>query len=70
MPIDPAGTTPGLKKTETVPKEMHVRCKNPQCDSILAIELKIAGQEGGRRMYQCCKCKHTWGVVVGGFVEL
>jgi len=71
MPIDPAGTTPGLKKIEEKPKEIHIRCKNPQCDSILAIEIKVAGQENsGHHLYQCCKCKRTWGIATGGAVNL
>jgi hypothetical protein len=70
MAVDPTGTTPGLKETEETPEEVHMRCKNPECDSILAVEMKIPGQTGGRRMYQCCKCKRTWGVPVGGSVEL
>ena len=70
MPIDPAGTVPGLKEKEEEPKKIHIRCKNPECDSILAIEVKMPQQEGGRRLYQCCKCKKTWGIPVGGSVEL
>lgn len=67
--VDPSGTAPGLKKEEVSPKKFHVRCKNTNCDSILAIEISLGGQVGGaQRMYQCCKCKHTWGVAVGGYV--
>jgi len=67
--VDPSGTAPGLKKEEVSPKKLQVRCKNSNCDSILAIEVPIAGQMGGsQRLYQCCKCKYTWGVAVGGYV--
>jgi len=70
MPIDPAGTVPGLKEKEEAPEQIHFRCKNPDCDSILAIEMKVPGQSPGSRLYQCCKCKRTWNVPVGGSVEL
>lgn len=70
MPIDPAGTTPGLTpKAEEAPT-VHIRCKNPSCDSINAIELKIPGMQGGSRLYQCVKCHRTHGVAVGGAFEL
>jgi len=71
MPIDPAGTTPGLQQKEEPPKRVNIRCKNyPDCDSIQAIEIEYAGQKGGSRLYQCCKCHRTWSVAVGGSVEL
>jgi hypothetical protein len=70
MAIDPTGTRPGLQENAPKPpEEIHIRCKSGNCDSILAIELKIAGIIGPRRMYQCVKCKRTWGVPVGGSVE-
>jgi len=71
MPVDLSGITPGTKKVENLPKKIHVRCKNPGCDSILAIEVEIPGQKGGGfRLYQCCKCKQSWNVTVGGYVNL
>jgi len=71
MPIDPAGTTPGLQPPQAEdPPKVHLKCKNASCNSILAIEMKFAGQPGGRRMYQCVKCHLTWGVPVGGSVDL
>lgn len=71
MPVDPTGTAPGLKPEgpEDSPK-VNIKCKNTSCTSILAIEIKIGAQSGSRRLYQCIKCKTTWGVSVGGSVEL
>jgi hypothetical protein len=70
MPIDPAGTQPGLVGTSEETKPVHMRCKNPNCDSILAVEIKIPGSAPGVRMYQCVQCKSTRGVNTGGSVDL
>jgi hypothetical protein len=72
MPVDPTGTTPGLQPAEPAAQpQVHLKCKNQHCDSILAIEVKIAGHTGGgRRLYQCVKCKLSWGIPVGGSVDL
>jgi hypothetical protein len=71
MPIDPAGTAPGLAASQVpaIPT-VHIRCKRPECDSILAIEVKHPGAASGRRLYQCVKCKISWGVTTGGPVDL
>lgn len=69
MPIDSKGTTPGLTHKQEQPPLINMRCKNPDCDSIVAIELKVAGQDS-LRLYQCCKCKQTRGVSVGGGIVL
>lgn len=69
MPIDQTGTNPGLVAQEHKPSEVHIRCKNPSCDSINAIEITPPGQPGVRR-YQCSKCKHSHGVQVGGAFDL
>lgn len=70
MPIDPTGTSPGLAQTPKEPQKLNMRCNAPGCDSITAIELKIPGHDNGARLYQCCKCKHTRGVAVGGSLNL
>lgn len=71
MPIDPAGTTPGLAgPTNPSAPTVHMKCKRPDCDSILAIEVKHPGTTGGRRLYQCAKCRTSWGVNTGGAVDL
>lgn len=71
MPIDPAGTTPGIVKQEQTPAPVHMRCKNGNCDSMLAVEIDVPGQQSpGHRMYQCCQCKRTSGIPVGGPVFL
>jgi hypothetical protein len=71
MPIDPAGTTPGLQpKTEEIPT-INLRCKSyPSCDSLLAIEVKLPGAHPANRMYRCVKCQRTWGIAVGGSFNL
>jgi len=71
MPIDHAGTKPGLTPQEEEPEQFNMRCKSyPECDSMLVIEMKHPGIPPGSRMYQCCKCKRTFGMAVGGAVEL
>lgn len=70
-PIDPSGTTPGLA-APTTPESprVHMKCKRPECDSILATEIRHPGTVGGRRLYQCVKCHTSWGVNTGGPVDL
>ena len=71
MPIDPAGTAPGITPKVEEPPVHNMRCKSyPQCDSMTAIEMKHPGLPAGSRMYQCTKCKRSWGIPVGGSVEL
>lgn len=67
MPIDPKGTTPQAVPPTVQPEEVNMKCK--KCDSTTAIEVKYPGQ-GGRRMYRCTKCPFTWGINVGGFVDV
>ena len=69
MSVDPTGTKPGLARKEDAPETIHMSCKNDNCDSMLAIEIKIAGHDSSR-MYQCCKCKMTRSIAVGGSVNL
>ncbi len=69
MPIDPAGTKPGLLPQPEAPKIHNMRCKNTGCDSMQVTEMKIPGL-AGRHVYRCVKCNTTWGVVTGGSVDL
>lgn len=70
MPIDPAGTAPGLSSPASIDApRVHMKCKRAECDSILAIEVKHPGTVGGHRMYQCVKCKASWGITTGGPVH-
>lgn len=66
--IDPAGTTPGLVGQVQEQKQHNMKCKNANCDSNLAVEVNI-GQPHSR-VYRCVKCHRSWGVVVGGGVNL
>ena len=70
MRVDQTGTAPGLTSEPADAPKINIRCKNPDCDSIVAIELKLSGQEPGHRLYQCCKCKVTRGIAVGGRIQL
>lgn len=70
MPIDPSGTAPGLANpaSPTTP-QVHMKCKRPECDSILAFA-NIHGAVSGRRFYQCVKCHTSWVINTGGPVDL
>lgn len=69
MPINPAGTKPGLvPKVEEQPR-LNMRCKNKNCTSMQVTEMKIPGMVG-RHVYRCVECNTTWGVVTGGAVDL
>ena len=70
MPIDPAGTTPGVIPETKDPDEVHIKCKSDGCDSIRAIEVKHAGQAPGTHMYRCIQCNRTWGIRTGGGIDL
>lgn len=67
MPIDPTGTSPQAVPQVNDPEELNMKCK--QCPSITAIEVKYPGQ-GGRRLYRCVKCNFTWGLNVGGYLDI
>jgi hypothetical protein len=68
MPVDHAGTKPGLTPQAPEPKIHNMRCKNKNCDSMQVTEMVIPGM-AGRHMYRCIKCNTTWGVVTGGSVD-
>ena len=71
MPIDPAGTVPGLAVDPVdKPVLVNMRCKNHNCDSIQVTELKYPGSGAGRRMYRCVKCHTSWGIHLGGPVDI
>jgi ribosomal protein S14 len=69
MPVDPAGTKPGLQPQAKEPVKFNMRCKNNGCDSIEVVEMQIPGN-AGRHIYRCVKCHTTWAVVTGGAVDL
>lgn len=59
-------STPNAPKYE----EANMRCRNPRgCDSITAYVVPIPSHPS-QRMYRCKKCSHTWGINVGGSVNL
>jgi hypothetical protein len=69
MPTDHAGTAPGLSNQEPKqPEPVNIKCKNPGCDSILAIPFTMPDRPG-IRMYRCVQCGATKGINVGGSVE-
>lgn len=49
------------------PAPVYMKCKNPKCTSIQAIEIPYAA---GSRLYQCIKCKHVHPVLVGGQMDV
>lgn len=69
MSFDPAGTAPGLQPQVEAPPKVHWKCRNPTCDSMLAIEVKLPNQPG-RHLYQCCACKMTMGINTGGSFDI
>lgn len=54
-----------IKKDSDV---VSLKCRNPKCDSISAVEVPIP--RPGKRVYRCVKCNHTWSVQVGGKVDI
>ena len=69
MPIDPAGTKPGLTAVAEPPKQFHLKCKRAGCTSILATELTAPNAQG-RHLYRCVQCNMTWGLSTGGVFEM
>jgi DNA-directed RNA polymerase subunit M/transcription elongation factor TFIIS len=69
MAIDPAGVTPGLSNSEPVEKTVQLKCRNPRCSGIEAVEVHLQGSPG-QRLYRCLKCGHPWSLNVGGAVNL
>lgn len=55
------GVTPELGE-----KTINMKCHNPKCSSITAVELKIPKGGNSNRLYQCTRCHFTWSVSVGG----
>jgi hypothetical protein len=67
MSIDVTGVTPGILKEEVKIPTINMKCRNPKCDSIVAVEVLIPNSDStGHRIYRCTKCNHTYGVAVGG----
>jgi hypothetical protein len=46
-------------------KVVNLKCRNPKCDSLTAIEIEIKGGNG-QRLYQCTVCGHPLAINVGG----
>lgn len=66
MPVDPTGTQPGLPSEPEPDATINMKCANPRCPSITAIEVKV-GVQGGPRIYRCTRCHATRTINVGGF---
>ena len=69
MAIDPAGTRPGLAPGAKPDEVVHMSCRKG-CGSITARIMKIPNQPNHPPMYVCTGCNHTWGINVGGPVNL
>jgi DNA-directed RNA polymerase subunit M/transcription elongation factor TFIIS len=46
---------------------VSLKCRNPKCKSITAIEIPY---QPGTRLYRCVKCNNTWTASVGGSFTL
>ena len=69
MPIDPTGTKPQPVPPSQQLEEVNMKCRRDGCDSIAAFKVVIPGQPN-IRMYRCVKCRHQWGLNVGGFIDV
>lgn len=71
MTFDPKGTTPGLDPAQSKDKTVNMKCK--KCPSMDAVVVDIGGDGSSashNRLYRCVKCNYSWGVSVGGNVNL
>lgn len=48
-------------------KTVHIKCKNPKCDSITMVEMPY---KPGSRLYSCVKCRWPLAVTVGGKMDV
>lgn len=69
MPIDPTGTTPQPPATSASLPQADIKCRRGDCDSTSAFVMAIP-QHPNQRLYRCVKCHHTWGVNVGGHIDI
>ncbi len=69
MPIDPTGTSPHAVPEKPAEDVVNMRCRRDGCDSITAVQFQIPTQPG-RRLYRCTKCRHSWGLNVGGHLDI
>lgn len=53
------------KKAE--PQKVFMKCRNPKCSSIEAIEVKY---HPGTRLYRCAGCSQHVAIPVGGKIDL
>lgn len=73
MVNDPQDGAPRVKMPTNMAgkKIINLKCRNPRCASITAVEIVIPGTEnGGQRLYQCTECGRPLPVNVGGAVNL
>jgi DNA-directed RNA polymerase subunit M/transcription elongation factor TFIIS len=68
MPTDPTGTSPQPVPTRPPEEVVDIKCHRQGCDSITANPQVIGS--GSQRLYRCTKCKHTWGINVGGHIDI
>jgi hypothetical protein len=71
--VDSTGVSPGLDSSGLAQeKVINIKCRNSRgCDSIEASEVNLGGaSHHGQHMYRCLKCGHTWGVSLGGHIDI
>lgn len=71
MSVDPVGIAPGIAKQETPEKVVFLRCRNPKCSSVKAVQIEVETPTFvSQRVYRCVECNHTWSLSVGGELPL
>jgi hypothetical protein len=68
MPIDPTGTQPGVVPAPEKPVTVNMKCRKGNCPGITVTIVVIGASPV--RMYRCCECGHTWGINVGGSIDI
>lgn len=69
--FDAGGVSPGLAATPPKKTTVNLKCRSGKCDSLEAEEIKLeTPQHHGQRLYRCAKCGHTWGLSLGGHLDI
>lgn len=69
--FDAGGVSPGLTAAPPPKKTIHLKCRSGKCESLEAEEIKLeVPSHHGQRLYRCVKCGHSWGLALGGNLEI
>lgn len=69
MPIDPTGTSPQAVPAAPTMETVDMRCRNSSCGSSTAYVIPIPNQPS-QRVYRCTVCHRTFGLNVGGHIDV